>query len=172
MIFDDVDRKILRELQKCAVQSIDELAESIGETPEYSHERIQLLIGQGVLLGYHTEIDLARIGRMVQGLIAVRLRTSANDVVDEFRTWVMNAPETVTLFATSGAANFFVHMAFPSTDSLYSFVSCELSGRPGVVDARTNVVFEYTKSHVIDPVDHETPRRHRRGENGREMYSA
>lgn len=172
MIFDDIDRTILRELQKCAVQSIDELAECTGETPAHSRERIQLLIEHGVIIGYHTEIDLARIGRMVQGLIAVRLRTSANDVVDEFRTWMMNAPETVNLFATSGAANFFVHMAFPSTDSLYSFVTCELSGRPGVVDARTNVVFEHTKSHVIDPVDHEAPRKHRRGENGRGMYSS
>jgi DNA-binding Lrp family transcriptional regulator len=163
LIFDELDRALLRELQDYARQSNTELASAVGVAPAVVADRVQALFDRGVILGYRTEIDLSIVGRGVQALIAVRIRASASQAIDNFRSWASNTPEMVDTFVTSGNSDFVLHVAVPTTHDLYSFIADQLVTRPAVFEVRTSLVFEHFRTHTIEPIDHATASRHRTG---------
>lgn len=170
MVFDELDRALLRELQHYPLQSSDELASVVGVLPTEATERVQTMIERGVILGYRTEVDLKAIGRPVQALVAVRVRASASGAMDDFREWAAAQPETLNLYITSGSCDFFVHVAVPTTHDLYSFITDGLTKQPGVIDARTNIVFEHIRSYLTEPVDDNAANRHHRPSTSPETY--
>jgi DNA-binding Lrp family transcriptional regulator len=162
VIFDELDRALLKELQNHARQSNAELAVALGVPPAAVTDRIQALSAHGVILGYHAEIDLPAAGRPVQALLAVRIRISASHAVGNFRAWVESRPETVNLFVTSGSSDFVLHIAVPSTEDLYDFITDHLVAQPTVFEVRTSLVFEHSHRAVVEPVDEDQVRRHRK----------
>lgn len=162
MVFDELDRALLRELQNYSWQSDAELAIAVGVTPAVVAERMHALLTQGVIRSCHAEVDLTAIGRPVQALVAVRIRASVNNAMDTFYNWVCEAPEMVNVFVASGGSDFLVHVAVPTTGDLYNFVTERVITQPAVLEARTNLVFEHVHARVIDPFDDEETSRHRR----------
>ena len=63
---DDIDRALIRELQRDARRSNRELAAAVHISPSTSSERIRALRAEQVVRGYHADIDLgARLPRAV-----------------------------------------------------------------------------------------------------------
>lgn len=150
---DQVDRALLRELQNDARQTNRELAAAVHVAPSTSHERVRALRERGVLRGYHAEVNLAAIGRPVQALIAVRIRPPSREVIEAFRDWVRQLPETVGVFVVSGGEDFLIHVAVADTNGLYAFVIDRLTQRREIADVRTSVVYEHLRTAVLAPLD-------------------
>ncbi|WP_167121176.1 Lrp/AsnC family transcriptional regulator [Amycolatopsis viridis] len=149
---DELDQALLRELQRDGRRTNRELAAATGVSPSTSLERVRALRERGVIRGYHVDLDLAKIGRRVQALIAIRVRPPSRRVIDAFREWVTRQPETLGVFVVTGGEDFLVHVAVPDNDSLYAFVIDRLTQRQEVADVRTNVIYEHIRNAVIDPV--------------------
>ncbi|MDI5964390.1 Lrp/AsnC family transcriptional regulator [Streptomyces sp. SL13] len=148
---DELDRALLRELQRDARRTNRELAALTGVSPSTSLERVRALRERGLIRGYQVDLDLARIGRPVQALIAVRVRPPSRARIEAFREWATDLPETVGVFVVTGAEDFLIHVAVPDNESLYAFVIDRLTQRPEVVDVRTSVVYEHIRSPVVEP---------------------
>jgi DNA-binding Lrp family transcriptional regulator len=161
VIFDELDRNLLRELQKYSWQSNTELAAAVDSTPAAVAQRCQSLVRRGVLRGCHADVDLAALGRPVQALVFVRVRATVPDAMETFYSWVSSVPEMVNVFVSSGASDFVVHVAVATSADLYAFVTGRLVKQSAVLEARTNLVFEHTHARVIEPVD-EPASRHSR----------
>lgn len=151
MALDELDRRILRELQKDARQTNRDLAAAVGVAPSTSLERVRGLQRRGIVRGYRAEVDLDALGRAVQALIAVRIRPPSRRNIEAFREWVSRLPETIGVFVTSGRQDFLVHVAVPGTDGLYAFVIDRLTQRPEVADVETSVVYEHRRAPVVEP---------------------
>jgi DNA-binding Lrp family transcriptional regulator len=160
VIFDELDRALLRELQNYARQSDAELAAATGTTPEIVAERLYTLHQRRVIRGYHAVVDPVTMGRVIQALVVVRIRTYVSHGIESFRDWAMAAPETVNLFATSGSGNFVLHVALPTTDDLYSFVAERIVSHPAVLEAQTSLVFEHVRGRSVEPFEGQPPGRH------------
>jgi len=148
---DELDQALLRELQRDARRTNRELAAATGVSPSTSLERVRSLRERGVIRGYNVDLDLGALGRPVQALIAVRIRPPSRRVIEAFREWVAQLPETVGVFVVTGGEDFLVHVAVPDNDSLYAFVIDRLTQRQEVADVRTNVIYEHIRSPVIEP---------------------
>ncbi|NIH87313.1 Lrp/AsnC family transcriptional regulator [Amycolatopsis granulosa] len=148
---DELDQALLRELQRDGRRTNRELAAATGVSPSTSLERVRALRERGVIRGYHVDLDLAKIGRRVQALIAIRVRPPSRRVIDAFREWVTRQPETLGVFVVTGGEDFLVHVAVADNDSLYAFVIDRLTQRQEVADVRTNVIYEHIRNAVIDP---------------------
>jgi DNA-binding Lrp family transcriptional regulator len=159
---DALDRALLRELQHDARQTNRELATRTGVSPSTSLERVRLLRERGLITGFHAELDLQAAGRSVQALISVRVRPPARPVIEGFREWAAQLPETIGLFVISGSHDFLIHVAVPDVDSVYAFVIDRLTERREVADVQTTLVFEHVQSHIIDPAPAERPQGSRR----------
>jgi DNA-binding Lrp family transcriptional regulator len=150
---DSVDRALLRELQNDARQTNRDLAAKTGVSPSTSLERVRLLREHGIITGYHAALDLEAAGRPVQALISVRIRPPARPVIEGFREWAAQLPETIGLFVTSGAHDFLIHIAVPDVNGVYAFVIDRLTERREVADVQTTMAYEHVQSHCIEPAD-------------------
>jgi DNA-binding Lrp family transcriptional regulator len=146
-----VDRAILRELQHDARQTNRDLAAKAGVSPSTSLERVRLLREHGIITGYHAALDLEAAGRPVQALISVRIRPPARPIIEGFREWAAQLPETIGLFVTSGAHDFLIHIAVPDVNGVYAFVIDRLTDRREVADVQTTLAFEHVQSYRIEP---------------------
>ena len=149
---DAVDRAILAVLQDDARTSNRDLAAAVHVSPSTSSERVRGLRGDGVIRGYHADIDLAALGRRVQALTAVTLRPPTRENVEAFRAWVSGLPEIIGVFVVSGASDFLLHVAVPDTNALYAFVIDRLTERPEVADVNTSVVYEHIRRTALEPM--------------------
>lgn len=148
---DELDTAILRELQVDARRTNRDIAAAVGVSATTALDRTRSLRGRGVIRGALLDVDLARIGRPVQALIAVRIRPPARKIIDAFRDWVSALPETVGVFVVSGNEDFLIHVAVHDNQDLYAFVIDRLTQRHEVADVRTSVVYEHIRNHQLRP---------------------
>ena len=149
---DAVDWTLVRELQDDARRSNRDLAASAHVSPSTSSERIRALRAEGVITGYHAEIDLPALGRDVQALTAVTIRPPTRSNIESFRNWAATLPELIGVFVVSGLSDFLLHVAVADTDALYGFVIDRLTERPEVADVNTTVVYEHLRRPVLEPL--------------------
>jgi Lrp/AsnC family transcriptional regulator, leucine-responsive regulatory protein len=71
-LIDDVNRRLLAELQENARLTLAELGRRVGLSSPAVAERLQRLERQGVIRGYHAEIDPATLGLPLTAIIRVR----------------------------------------------------------------------------------------------------
>ena len=150
---DAVDRSILGVLQDDARTSNRDLAAAVHVSPSTSSERVRALRADGVIRGYHADVDLGALGRHVQALTAVTIRPPTRENVEAFRTWVSGLPELIGVFVVSGASDFLLHVAVPDTNALYAFVIDRITERPEVADVNTSVVYEHIRRTVLEPLE-------------------
>jgi DNA-binding Lrp family transcriptional regulator len=149
---DATDWALVQALQDDARTSNRELAAAVRVSPSTSSERIRGLRADGVIRGYHADIDFGALGRHVQALTAVTIRPPTREIIEAFRNWTSTLPEIVGVFVVSGAADFLLHVAVPDTDALYAFVIDRLTERPEVADVNTSVVYEHIRRTVLEPL--------------------
>jgi DNA-binding Lrp family transcriptional regulator len=148
---DELDTAILRELQVDARRTNRDIAAAVGVSPTTALDRTRNLRRRGVIRGALLDVDLGKIGRPVQALIAVRIRPPARPILEQFRDWATGLPETLGVYVVSGSEDFLIHVAVADNQDLYAFVIDRLTQRREVVDVRTSVVYEHLRNARIQP---------------------
>jgi Lrp/AsnC family leucine-responsive transcriptional regulator len=72
-VSDDIDKKILKELQADARLSFAELGRRVGLTTPSVIERVRRLEDSGIISGYRAEIDPAKIGYPIMAFIRMSI---------------------------------------------------------------------------------------------------
>ena len=147
-LLDDVDRRILGVLSDEARIPNNALAEQVGIAPSTCLARVRALRENGVIRGYHADVDPAALGRPLQAMIAVRLQSHARGHMATFARRVADLPEVLNVFFLGGANDFLVHIAAVSTENLRDFVVENLSANPDVALTETNLIFEHIRARV------------------------
>ena len=73
MVIDDIDRKVLKELQEDARVSYAELGRRVGLTTPAVIERVRKLEDGGVITGYRAEIDTAKVGLPIVAFVRMSI---------------------------------------------------------------------------------------------------
>ncbi len=150
---DELDTALLTLLQEDAKLTNKELASRLHIAQSTCIERVRALTRRGILRGHHAEVDLRKIGRPVQAMVAVRLRPPDRAVIESFRTFVTSLPEVLEVFVMSGSDDFLLHVAVADNDHLSGFVLDRLTQRKEIVDVRTSVVFNHFRRTVVTPLN-------------------
>jgi DNA-binding Lrp family transcriptional regulator len=145
-VLDDVDRRLLRELAADARIPNNALAHRVGIAPSTCLGRVRALRANGVIRGYHADVDPAALGRPIQAMISVRLQSHARGHIPDFMAKIATLPEVLNVFFLGGADDFHVHIAATSTDNLRDFVVVNLSGDPDVALTETNLIFDHIRA--------------------------
>jgi DNA-binding Lrp family transcriptional regulator len=148
---DELDSAILRELQADARLTNRELAARLGLAPSSCLVRTRALRERGVLTGFHGQVDLNKIGRSVQALIAFTVRPLSRDVIRGFQTFALQQPEVIAVFVLGGSDDFLVHVAVPAISDMHAMLVDRFSKRREVVGFRTSIVYEHVRQLSIDP---------------------
>lgn len=71
-LIDDINRRLLSELQRDARLTVAWLARQVSLSPPAVAERLQRLEAAGVIRGYHADVDPAALGYSLTAIIRVR----------------------------------------------------------------------------------------------------
>src|SRR5689334_17597047 len=143
---DEVDRAILAVLAGDARISNKDLADRVGVAQSTCLGRVRALRADGVIRGFHADIDPRALGHDLQAMIAVRLQPSARGALNDSITALSRRPEVLEVYFVAGANDFLVHVATASTDELRRFVGDVLNRDPAIAGTETNLIFEHIRA--------------------------
>lgn len=96
-MLDDLDRRILRNLQSDPTQSLPELADHLGLTASRLSRRLDKLREGGVLKGVRAHIDWQALGYAVEVSLRVTLDKTNPRAFDEFIPAAREIPEVLEI---------------------------------------------------------------------------
>ncbi len=99
---DNIDTRMLRELQKDASLSQRELADRVGISQNACWRRLKTLGEEGVLLGSHARVDRAQLGLNLVVFVMLRTRHHSKAWLQAFRSHVLTIPEVVDFHRIGG----------------------------------------------------------------------
>ncbi len=116
-IIDQIDRSLLRELQRDASQSQRDLAERVGISQNACWRRLRALDSAGILQGSSARIDRKALGLGLVVFVMLRTRHHSADWLDDFRRHVQTIPEVVDFFRIGGDYDYLLKVVTESMDS-------------------------------------------------------
>lgn len=149
---DPVDKKILAALQQDASLSHGELAERVGASAASCWRRIKSLEAAGYLLKTVWLVNPERIGRGVDVLCNVRMRSHMAEARDRFEAFVRGRPEIVECFSMSGEWDYLMRVVVADVGDYHAFLMRHVLGHPSVAGAASHFALEKTKYTTAFPV--------------------
>ena len=114
-ILDDVNVRLLAELQADPRIAMSALARQVGMSAPAVTERVQRLEQSGVISGYALRVDPVALGYPVTVFVRLKITTGR---LDRFATFVSTVPEVVECYRVTGEDCFLIKVHIPSLDQL------------------------------------------------------
>jgi Lrp/AsnC family leucine-responsive transcriptional regulator len=114
-LLDDVNRRVLQELQADGRIGMAELGRRIGMSAPAVAERVQRLERAGVIAGYRAEIDPARVGFPVAAVVRIRPAPGQLQRIPEV---AREAPEVVECYRITGEDCYLIKLYLRAIDDL------------------------------------------------------
>ena len=146
---DALDTQILEHLSADARMPNNQLAAALGIAPSTCLARVRTLREQGVLRGFHAEIDLSALGRPLQAMIAVRLTAHARTEIEDFTAAVRELPGVLSVFHMTGVTDYLIWVAAADMHELREFVVDHLATHRAVAHAETSLIYEHRRGPGI-----------------------
>ncbi len=116
---DNIDKQIISMLQSNARTPLKTLAEKVFLSSPAVSARIRQLENDGVIVGYHAELDPAKLGCNITAFINIAMEATRKL---EFYDFVKDCPNVVECNNITGDYSMLVKVAFPTTFELDVFV--------------------------------------------------
>ncbi|MBE7517417.1 MAG: Lrp/AsnC family transcriptional regulator [Chloracidobacterium sp.] len=116
---DDIDRKILSELQADARTSFAELGRRVGLTTPAVIERVRKLEDARIIAGYHAEVDAAKIGLPITAFIRMNIAGVDFSHIIEVAE---NSFEVLECHRGTGGDSFIMKVAVSSVEHLQEVI--------------------------------------------------
>ena len=143
---DEIDRRIIAELQRDGRLSNVELAERIGLTPAPCLRRVKRLESDGVILGYSARISPTAIGLGFEVLVFVDLTHKDRATFEAFEAGVASFDEVIDVRRMFGLPDYILRVATDSIESYEAFISSRLGDVPGVDKLDSHMTMKLVKS--------------------------
>lgn len=142
---DRTDQLILDHLSRDSRISNADLAERVGLSPSSCWRRVKALEDSGVIRAYTVALDDARQGLGFGAIVHVHLTRHDPDQLTAFLRAVQNRPEIRACHATTGQADYHLHVVCADIDGYNVFLEQVLFRIPAVASAQTNVILRTIK---------------------------
>ena len=122
MQIDDIDRRLLAELQLDASDSLEKLGERVGLSRNACWNRVRRLEDAGILQARVALVDPAKINLGLTVFIAVRTNEHDPDWLETFARETRSMPEIQGVYRTSGDLDYLIRARVPDVaayDALY-----------------------------------------------------
>lgn len=142
---DDIDWRILRELQEDGRITNVELARRVGISPPPCLRRLRALESAGIVTGYRAMLDARKLGFEVRAFALVGLHSQAEPDLLAFEERVRGWPIVRECYMQSGEFDFILRCVAPDLASFQSFIVDELTAAPQVDHVRTTLTIRRSK---------------------------
>jgi DNA-binding Lrp family transcriptional regulator len=149
---DALDRAILRQLQADGRLTNVELAERVRLSPSPCLRRVRALEREGVIRGYHAEIDPVTVSRGFEVTVHVELTLKDRSTVEAFETAIAAMDEVVECQRMFGIPDYLVRVAVADQAAYEAFYMNKLSELPGLARVNSQFAMKIVKRGGTLPV--------------------
>lgn len=135
---DQIDRRILAELQGDGRMTNQDLSEKIGLSPSPCLRRLRQLEVDGVIFRYVALVDPITVGLPVTAFIRVRLDRQDDRHLAQFEEAVADFPEVMECYLMSGDADYQLRVLVESLGAYEDFLRRKLTPIEGVSQVTTS----------------------------------
>ena len=146
---DRTDSRIIRELQNNARLSNKELAARVGLAPSSCLERVRKLQQNGVLKGFHAEVDPLALGVGLGAMISIRLSRHSREIVEGFQSYAISLPEVSAVCYLAGPTDFVIQVGVKDSDHLRDLILEAFTTREEVDHIETAIIFDHAQRWAL-----------------------
>ncbi|WP_138467882.1 Lrp/AsnC family transcriptional regulator [Poseidonocella sp. HB161398] len=150
--FDEIDRKILRALQKNSKRTSSEIAEEVGLSQTPYLRRVRRLEESGAIDRYVAILNPAALGLGMTIFTRIWLTGQDGRSVDAFAEAVRKMPEVVECHLMAGDCDFLLRVVVHDIQSYRQFQAHHLTRLPGVQSVKTEIPMQQIKASTEIPV--------------------
>ena len=146
MELDRIDREILAALQKNARITNKELAQAVHLAPSSSHGRLKRLMEEGVVRGFHADVEAKALGVFLEVMLAIRLKSHSTEQTAAFEQHLDGLDEVLDVFHVAGAVDVLLRVAVRDVDHLNQLVRDSIASRPEILNIETSLIFSHRRN--------------------------
>ena len=149
-MLDQIDTKILRELQADGRLSWVELAERVNLSATACQRRVQAMFEKGIIDGISARIDPEALGYEVEAYVSVYVDRQDVELAQKFRKAIRDYPEVQTCHMITGQVDYLIRVIAKDLKSYGRFIEEKILRLPGVKDASSSIVLDRIKAGSAD----------------------
>ena len=150
--FDSRDLAILRELQADARLPVVELAKRVNLSATPCTNRIRRLEQEGVISGYHTQLNPIALGLRLLVFVMIKLRDTDEDTLSRFNGAMSASPEVLECHMVGGDYDYLLKLRLEDMQGYREFLGGVLGGLGLVEGTNSHFVIEDVKESARLPL--------------------
>jgi Lrp/AsnC family transcriptional regulator, leucine-responsive regulatory protein len=150
---DEVDRKILAQLQTDGRTSLSDLAGKVGLSPSPCLRRVRILEREGVISRYVAVLDQRAVGLPVSVFVSIKLERQKQDALDQFAKAIARWPEVLECYLMTGPRDYWLRVVVPDLAAYERFVKQKLTRLDGVASIESSFALEQVKYSNVLPIE-------------------
>lgn len=149
---DEIDKRILRALQRDGRLQNVELAREVGLSPSPCLRRVRQLEEAGVIDRYVAVLDPAKVGVRHSLFVRVSLTAQDAETIDLFIEAMRKLPEVVECYIMLGESDALLRVVVADLDDYRRFQSAHLTRTNGIQNVKTDVPSQVVKQTYALPL--------------------
>jgi len=150
--FDEIDRRLLAELQRDGTLSVDQLSEKVSLSRNACWRRVKRLEVDGVITGRVALVDADKLGLGLSVFILIRTSNHDPDWLQKFRAAVTGFPEITGVYRMSGDLDYVLRARVADVKA-YDRLYQRLIAKVALSDVSASFVMEEIKETTIVPME-------------------
>jgi Lrp/AsnC family leucine-responsive transcriptional regulator len=151
LALDEIDYRILRELQFNARISNVQLAEKVGLSASPCWNRLHRLENEGIIEKYVTIFNHEALGVPDTVIIEARLDHHDDEILRTFEDQLARLPEVVEAYLVTGEYDYYIKVAVAGTAGYECFLRDKLYKIPGISHTRSSFTLRCLKRSFSVP---------------------
>lgn len=149
---DEIDRRILVELQRDGRLTNQDLAGRIGVSASPCWRRVRALEEAGVIKGYAALVDPAALGLNVSVFTQVSLERQEKKALQVFEAAVGEWPEIMECYLMTGDADYLLRVVVPDLAAYERFLMARLTRIRGIASIKSSFALRSVKYRTDLPI--------------------
>ena len=149
---DNLDKKIVFELQKNGRLSNFEIAEKVGLSPSPCLRRIKNLEKKKIISGYTAIVDEELFGYPLTAFVSVRLENQTDGTLKKFEEGISTLVEVVDCWLVTGNRDYLLRVVAENLKTYEKFMREDLTKIKGIASIETNFALGSVKTKQPLPI--------------------
>jgi|SRR5581483_4981446 len=150
-MIDDIDKKILKTIQRNARASHSEIARLVGMAPSAVFERIRKLEKREVIQGYETRLNPQAVNLGLLAFIFIRIQEPLKKL--EAEKSLTQLPDVLEIHDVAGEDCYLVKVRVANTEALGDLLRNKIGALPAISSTRTTIVLTTVKETAQLPLE-------------------
>lgn len=151
-MLDDIDRRILKALQRNGRLQNVELAREVGLSPSPCLRRVKILEESGIISRYVAVLDPMAVGLPLSMFARIWLTAQDAETIDRFIDAMKKLPQVVECYIMLGESDALLRVVVADLDAYRRFQSAHLTKVNGIQNVKTDVPSQVVKQSYALPL--------------------